>query len=119
MSDEERSARFQAPGAWVFARDSGAPLPEPWRDRAVAVWLLPLTPDETRELFQGNSVQSQLSPGDAEIASLLAAGFAPGAIASRTGKSLRTVHRRLAALRELLQTTSTAELAVLLASRGF
>jgi DNA-binding NarL/FixJ family response regulator len=118
-SDQGIRDRLPTAGAWIFTRDSTSELPEPWRERAVTVWLLPLTPDEARDLFQGSELRPQLSPGDAEIASLLAKGMSPAAIASRTGKSLRTVHRRLAGLRELLQTTSTAQLAVLLASRGF
>jgi DNA-binding NarL/FixJ family response regulator len=100
-------------------RDSESNLPEPWRDRAVAVWLLPLTPLETSNLLHETTLRSQLSPGDAEIATLLAGGLTPSAIATRTGKSPRTIHRRLAKLRELLNTTSTAELAIILARRGF
>ena len=119
MSDEERTDRVDAAAAWIFIRESDSEIPDEWSDRGMQVRLLPLTPDETRTLFQEKTLASQLSPGDVEIASLLAIGLSAAAIATRTGKSLRTVHRRLAALRELLQTTSTAELAVLLARRGF
>ena len=117
-ADREETSR-DVPGGWVFIRDPAAEFPEPWRDRVVQVWLLPLTPDESRRLLEEDTLRAQLSPTDAEVASLLATGLSAMAIASRTGKSLRTVHRRLAVLRELLQTTSTAELAVLLARRGF
>ena len=117
-ADREEKSR-DAPGGWVFVRDRDAELPEAWRERVVQVWLVPLTPDETRTLMEESTLRSQLSSDDAEIATLLATGLSATAIASRTGKSLRTVHRRLAGLRELLQTTSTAELAVLLARRGF
>ena len=117
QGDDERHDK-EGPGAWVFLRESEY-VPEPWRDRAVRVWLLPLTPAEMSSLLEEDTLRSQLSPADAEIASHLAAGLPPNAIASRTGKSPRTVHRRLAYLRELLDTTSTAELAVLLARRGF
>lgn len=119
MPDEEKRESGETPGAWVFMRDPDNTLPEPWRDRAVAVWLLPLTAVETSLLLHETTLRSQLSPGDAEIASLLAAGLTPSVIASRTGKSPRTIHRRLAKLRELLNTTSTAELAIILARRGF
>ena len=119
MPDEKQPESGEAPGAWVFMRDSDSNMPEPWRDRAVAVWLLPLTPLETSHLLHETTLRPQLSPGDAEIASLLAAGLTPSVIASRTGKSPRTIHRRLAKLRELLNTTSTAELAIILARRGF
>ena len=119
MTDHSNGDGVDTPGTWIFLRGSVEDLPHPWRDRAIAVSLLPLTPDETRDMLQETTLRSRLSPDDAKIASLLASGLSPAAIASRTGKSPRTVHRRLAALRELLNTTSTAELAVLLASRGF
>lgn len=119
MGAEGEEKASDVPGGWVFVRDPGAEFPEPWRDRVVQVWLLPLTPEESRNLLLENTLRSQLSPGDYEIASLLAKGLSATAIAFRTGKSLRTVNRRLARLRELLQTSSTAELAVLLARRGF
>lgn len=119
MGDVKNDDGLHAPVAWVFIREDPSEIPEAWRARAVPVWLLPLTVRETTDLFDESTLRSQLSPGDAEIASLLAAGMSPSVIASRTGKSLRTVHRRLAHLRELLNTTSTGELAVVLARRGF
>ena len=119
MDEEGNGLDVSALDAWIFIRASPSAIPEPWRGRAVPVSLLPLTPEETTDLFETTTLRPQLSTGDAEIASLLAAGLSPTAIASRTGKSPRTIHRRLARLRELLQTSSTAELAVLLARRGF
>ena len=116
MADKDET---QPPGTWIFVCGGESDIPEQWRDRAVPVWLLPLTIEETSTLIEETRLRAQLTRADAEIASLLAAGLSPTAIATRTGKSPRTIHRRLAYLRELLNTTSTAELAILLARRGF
>ena len=119
MSDDHGRSVDQSPAGWVFLQSSVAELPDRWRQRAVAVWLLPLSPDEMDTLLEENRLLPTLAPRDAEIATLLVAGLPPSVIARRVGLSSRTVHRRLAALRERFGTGSTMELALLLAKRGF
>ena len=117
MPDRDREPRPKDCAGWIFIR--GPELPPGWRDRAVEAWLLPLTPAEMSAVLEESTLRPSLSNGDARIASLLASGLSPRGIASRTGLSVRTIHRRLAKLRDRIGTSSTAELALLLARRGF
>lgn len=119
MSDGQRESLDQPLAGWVFLRTSADELPDRWRQRAVTVSLLPLSPDEIVAFLEESRLLPTLDPRDAEIGALLAAGLPPSAIARHVGLSTRTVHRRLAALRERFQTGSTAELALLLAKSGF
>lgn len=119
MSDSERERGDGLAAAWIFFRGSVTEIPERWRERAVPLWLLPLSPDESDALLEESRVTLTLPPPDAQIARLLAEGLAVDAIAKRLELSPRTVHRRLAALREQFGTASTVELALLLAKRGF
>jgi DNA-binding NarL/FixJ family response regulator len=102
---------------WVFM-DPGK-LPARWQDRAVTMMLVPLMPDEAQQLFNGEKVLPEIPAGDEELVKLLASGASSRTMARELGISLRTVHRRLAELRDRYEVRSTAQLAALLSRQGF
>jgi DNA-binding NarL/FixJ family response regulator len=80
---------------------------------------VPLLPDEVAGLLSGQPIVPGVGPEDEEVARLLARGTPLSDIAHKLGISRRTVDRRVARLREHFSARSKAELATVLASRGF
>jgi DNA-binding NarL/FixJ family response regulator len=105
-----------AAAGWLFLPQNA--VPERWRERGVAVVMVPLLPSEARSLLTEGATAQEL-PGDAELLGLVAAGCTRAAIARKLGVSLRTVQRRLADVQRRTGTASLPELAVLLAKQGF
>lgn len=100
---------------WLFVLGE---VPERWRDRARPASLIPLLPEEAETVMATGASE----PADAEEAALLrlaARGLPAPSIARMTGVSIRTVHRRLARLRDQLEVETTAQLAAELSKRGF
>ena len=115
--DEQREQEQRFEG-WLFVR--GDAVPEKWRDRAVAVSLVPLTPGELDAFVSpGDSNGFVPEPGDIELYKLIARGLPAPEIARELGIATRSVHRRLARLRERLDVQTTAQLAAAFARRGF
>ena len=108
---------IEQPAAWVFLDQSR--VPERWKSRARLFAGIPLLPEEAGRLLEQGSTSALLTQTDEPFVQLVASGMAPDAIAKETGLSLRTVHRRLAALRDDLGVRSTPELVAHLARRGF
>jgi DNA-binding CsgD family transcriptional regulator len=94
-------------------------IPERWSDRAVPLVMVPLTPDESSQLFGEGPIESDELGPDADLMRLVARGLSAEVIATRLGLAPRSVYRRLARLREVFGIASTAELATELALRGF
>ena len=94
-------------------------VPERWQDRARLMAWVPLLPDEADELLSNGVASPSPTVTDPDFLKLVARGEAPGKIARRLAISTRSVHRRLARLRESVGVTSTAELAAELSRRGF
>ncbi len=105
------------PGGWVFL-EPGA-VPERWAERAIPVMLVPLTPEESAQMLNGQPVDAGALAPDADLMRLVARGLSAEVIARRLGLAARSVYRRLARLREIFGVGSTAELAAELARRGF
>lgn len=93
-------------------------VPEQWRVRARPASFIPLLPGEVPSLLDGAGGPLS-APEDEPLLRLAARGLSARAIASASGLSIRTVHRRIARLRELLRVETTAELASELSRRGF
>lgn len=106
---EERAFFFMPPTA----------LPSRWQGRAVELVMVPLLPDETAEMLQGEAKGPRLSPADEALVELLAGGLSADAIATRLGITRRSVQRRIARLRDDVGVTTTAELVSFFARRGF
>lgn len=104
-------------GGWLLL-EPGA-VPERWRGRMRHVAMVPLLPSEADGLLAGRPASPALDPSDEAIARLVARGLSVIAIAAELGMSTRSVQRRLVRLRELLGAESKAELAGLLAAKGF
>lgn len=94
-------------------------VPERWKARAIKFCLVPLLPREAEGVLAGEPAVPELRPEDEPLLGLVARGLATTEIAVELGISPRTVERRLAALRRRLGVGSTADLARLLARRGF
>ena len=107
----------ERPAAWVFIDQ--AQVPERWKSRARLFAGIPLLPEEAGRLLEQGSTSALLTQTDEPFVQMVASGMAPDTIAKQSGLSLRTVHRRLAALREDLGVRSTPELVAHLARRGF
>ncbi|MGH2692196.1 MAG: LuxR C-terminal-related transcriptional regulator [Actinomycetota bacterium] len=103
--------------AWIFLEN--ADLPPVWRRRAVPGYMVLLAGPELERLTGAAEAEPGIDAEDEPILPLVARGLTVTSIASRMGITPRTVERRLARLRERLEVGSTAELAVLLAERGF
>ena len=93
-------------------------VPERWRGRARQISFIPLLPDEADSVLTGREGEA-VNEDDEALLKLAARGLSAPAIARASGLSIRTVHRRLARLREQLQVESSAELAAELSRRGF
>lgn len=106
-------------GGWLFVR--GPELPDLWRERAVPVFLVPLLPDESNQILTGGRIDGGVAPPAANenFLSLVARGSTIRQMADELGVSTRTVQQRLQELRSRLGVASKAELAALLARKGF
>lgn len=93
-------------------------VPDRWRGRARQVSFIPLLPDEVVSVLAGRE-DAVVNEGDEALLKLAARGLSAPAIARASGLSIRTVHRRLARLREQLQVETSSELAAELSQRGF
>ena len=116
----ERGAGEEVPRsnrAWVFV--ASAHVPDRWRHRAVEGSLIPLSPAEAAQLLAGESVAPELDLVSERVAHLVARGLTVVAIARHLAIAPRSVDRYLARLRGHFDVSSTAELAVELAKRGF
>ncbi len=105
------------PAAWLFVAPEQ--VPDRWRGRAKALLGVPLLPDEADRLLAEGGVTPGVVESDEAFLGLVGSGLPPDELARRCGLSLRSVHRRLAALRNNLGVRSTAELVATLAARGF
>ena len=103
---------------WLFIADEA--VPDKWRDRAVGMSLVPLLPGEMAE-FVGDQAGDGFIPDEHDVAlyKLVARGLSANDIARELGIASRSVHRRLARLRERLQVETTSQLAAEFARRGF
>jgi DNA-binding CsgD family transcriptional regulator len=109
--------RVDERAGWVLLPE--AAVPERWRSRAIAMWLVPLLPDEAEQILEEGRAEPGMTPAEEAVACLVARGMTVDAIARQLRISPRSVNRRLASLRERIGVASTAELAAALASRGF
>ena len=102
---------------WLFIDPEA--LPDRWRDRAVTVSLVPLLPGEMSELVDDEGDGFIPQPGDIELIKLVAQGMSAHEMARRLGIATRSVHRRLARLRDRMGVQTTPQLAAEFARRGF
>jgi DNA-binding CsgD family transcriptional regulator len=102
------------PGWLILEPDK---VPDAWRDRVTEMAWVPLLPEEAEGILRDGSAEPATT--DTEFLRQVAQGDAPGVIARRLSISTRSVHRRLARLRDSLGVASSAELAAELARRGF
>jgi DNA-binding NarL/FixJ family response regulator len=100
---------------WLFVLGE---VPERWRDRARYASFIPLLPDEAASVLAAGA-GSPVDPEEDALLRLAARGLPAPAIARVSGVSIRTVHRRLARLREQLEVDTTSELAAELSRMGF
>ena len=100
---------------WLFVLGE---VPERGRDRARSASFIPLLPEEAESVMATGAAAPADAEGDA-LLRLAARGLPAPSIARQSGVSIRTVHRRLARLREQLEVDTTAELAAELSRRGF
>jgi DNA-binding CsgD family transcriptional regulator len=103
---------------WLFIADEA--VPDKWRDRVVPMSLVPLLPGEMAE-FVGDQAGDGFIPDERDVAlyKLVARGLSANDIARELGIASRSVHRRLARLRERLGVETTSQLAAEFARRGF
>lgn len=94
-------------------------VPEAWKDRVQPMAWVPLLPTEADQILDEGRAQPAMAAQDPEFLRLAARGDSPGDIARRLSISTRSVHRRLARLRDSLGVASGAELAAELSRRGF
>ena len=106
----------RVPG-WILVAPSA--LPERWRDRATPMFLVPLLPDEARDVLAGEPAGSELHGEDLALAKLVARGVPVDDVARQLHLTSRTVYRRLARLRRMVGVSTTGELVAELARRGF
>ena len=122
MKAEQNDLRLQSdadphvPG-WILVAPGA--LPERWRDRAAPMFLVPLLPDEARDVLSGHPAGSELNGEDLSLARLVAQGIPVDDCARELHLTSRTVYRRLARLRRMVGVTTTSELVAELARRGF
>ena len=102
---------------WLFLHPSA--VPDEWSDRIRPVVLVPLDENELVSLLRSGSVEKTHTAQDEELLHLIARGLSVRAISRRLGQSERTVHRRLARLRDRYGVASTPELVAELSRRGF
>jgi DNA-binding NarL/FixJ family response regulator len=101
---------------WVIAQ--GEHLPASWKQRAQAVYLVPLLPGEALRVLTEEAAP-QVSERDQEMISVIARGGTAAEIADELGLSLRTAQRSISRLRERFGLATKAELVRFLTERGF
>jgi DNA-binding NarL/FixJ family response regulator len=94
-------------------------IPDAWTSRAIPLWLVPLTPAEARDLLSDAPVEQDIAGTDLSIVRLVARGLSAAEVSREVGVSLRTVHRRVARLRDEFGVETIQGLATELARRGF
>jgi DNA-binding NarL/FixJ family response regulator len=94
-------------------------VPERWLTRKQDLSLIPLMPGEAESLLSGETIEPEIEGEELQLARLLSEGATATMIAAELGISTRSVERRSAALRDRLGVRTPAELASLLARRGF
>jgi DNA-binding NarL/FixJ family response regulator len=104
-------------GGWLLVPEGA--VPDRWRDRAVPMMFVPLLPQEADQVLESGSARPELDAEDEALLRLLAKGSTVEDTARKMGLHIRTVERRLAALRRRLGVATTAELVRMLARRGF
>jgi DNA-binding CsgD family transcriptional regulator len=103
---------------WLFVHPDL--VPERWRARVRPLALVPLLPDETRDLLAtGRITDTAIGDLGEDFVQLVAAGTSRENIVRALGLSMRTVDRRFARLREHLGVDSRAEVAAELVRRGW
>ncbi len=112
MDEQDR----RIPGWLILDPDD---VPEVWKARVRTMAWVPLLPDEAQQILEEGSTEPAVAAHDPEFLRLVARGESAGIIARRLALSTRSVHRRLARLRDVLSVSSTAELAAELSRRGF
>jgi DNA-binding CsgD family transcriptional regulator len=106
---------MSVPHGWLFlTRES---VPEPWRERAVDIVMVPLTQVEEARILE--AVAPELDADQQRLVNLVAQGLSAGAVARRLSMPQRTVEHHLSRLCDRFGARSTAELSALLARRGF
>ena len=94
-------------------------VPALWRERAAAVAIVPLLPEEAVRLLEEGSTPASLGPEDQALLGLVGEGRRPSEIAKDLGLSVRAIQHRLARLRRRFKVDSTSELALVAARAGF
>ena len=117
MEPDERQEQEAGFEGWLFLRSDS--VPEKWHDRAISVSLVPRLAGELEGVVSGDGVEFVPEPEDVVLYKLIARGLPAPAIARELGIATRSVHRRLARLRERLGVETTAQLAAAFARRGF
>jgi DNA-binding NarL/FixJ family response regulator len=95
-----------------------AVLPQAWQDRAIPMALVPLLPEELADHLSPTH-RTPLSRQEASLLELVVRGLSKQRMARELNISLRTLDRRLRALREHFAVHSLTELAAAGARRGF
>lgn len=91
-------------------------LPEEWRQRAVPVYMINLSDEVVSALLPAErNGQVPLDDEERAIGRLLSQGASPAEISRRLHLSKRSVFRRLARMRQLLEVQTNPELATKLA----
>ena len=107
----------EGPLGWLIL--DPALVPEEWRERSRQMAWVPLLPEEAAQVLEEGAAEPALSSYDTDFLRLVARGAPASSLARQLSISTRSVHRRLARLRDSLGARSTAELAVELSRRGF
>lgn len=90
-------------------------LPEGWHERAIPVYLISISLSDVKRLQPLDGTAPSFDDDDQAVARLVAEGFLPQQIAARLHLSRRSVFRRLAHLRQLMDCETNAQLATKLA----
>lgn len=83
------------------------------------MFLVPLMPEEARNVLAGEPAAPQLHDEDLSLARLVASGVPVDDIARQLHLTSRTVYRRLARLRRMVGVSTTNELVSELSRKGF
>jgi DNA-binding NarL/FixJ family response regulator len=110
---------IRSKGRRVWVLISEEDVPPRWKDRAVALSLIPLLPEEADGILRTGSTNLLASNEDEAVARLAARGASANDIARELHMTPRSVYRRLARLRDRLGARSSAELAARLNEHGF
>lgn len=98
----------ESTAAWVIVDRDAVPML--WADRAQDVALIPLLPEESTDLLNGNPV-SKMGRMDEQLLRLIGEGLSSRAMATKLRISERTVDRRVARLKDRLGVSSRIDLA--------